>query len=183
MAGIPNRGIPTTYPAPPLEFAANGLSGLRPAMPVPCKRETFSSSVISFNTSAALSSGERLLLIQGAGGFLCSEPACAKAGKSARLRIAMPSASGFVRSERRYEFIVPPLCVLVSIPLSRQRVGRVRCQNKVRHRVDHVLVFEPQKRPIVFEFRVVRLHDHHSRDHAAWNEGIICPVVAITDEF
>jgi hypothetical protein len=70
-------------------------------MPVPCKREIFSSSVISFTTSAARSSGERRLFIQGAGDALCSEPVCAKAGNSARLRMAMPSDTGTVWSERR----------------------------------------------------------------------------------
>src|ERR1035437_1786579 len=111
MAGIPKRGIPTTYPAPPLDPTASGLTGPRPFSPVPCKSETFSLSVISFMTSAALSSGERLVFIQGAGGLLGSEPACADAGNSARLRIAMQSVSGFVRSECRNKFIVVPLCV------------------------------------------------------------------------
>src|SRR6266700_2008102 len=62
---MPSRGIPTTYTAPPFEPEDSGLIGPRPGCPVPCSNVIFSSSVISFTTSAARSSGERLVFIQG----------------------------------------------------------------------------------------------------------------------
>src|SRR5580692_10831647 len=43
----------------------SGLSGLSPAMPVPCKREIFSSRVISLTTIEARASGERFAFDQG----------------------------------------------------------------------------------------------------------------------
>src|SRR5271165_1332144 len=62
---MPRRGMPGTYPAPPLECTASGLIGLRPCMPVPCRNVIFSSSVISLTTIDARSSGERLGFDQG----------------------------------------------------------------------------------------------------------------------
>src|SRR5436305_176288 len=62
---MPSRGIPGTYPAPPLEWMASGLIGLSPTMPVPCSIWIFSSIVISLTTIEARSSGERLVFIQG----------------------------------------------------------------------------------------------------------------------
>ena len=62
---MPSRGIPGTYPAPPLEWMASGLIGLSPTMPVPCSIWIFSSMVISLTTIEARSSGERLVFIQG----------------------------------------------------------------------------------------------------------------------
>src|SRR6476661_5777978 len=62
---MPRRGIPGTYPAPPLEWMARGLIGLSPTMPVPCSIWIFSSMVISLTTIEARSSGERLVFIQG----------------------------------------------------------------------------------------------------------------------
>src|SRR5882724_10652994 len=43
----------------------SGLMGLRPSMPVPWRREIFSSSVISLRTRSARSSAERAGFIQG----------------------------------------------------------------------------------------------------------------------
>ena len=65
MAGMPRRGMPGTNPAPPFECTASGLMGLSPAMPVPCSNWIFSSSVISFTTIAARSSGDRVEFDQG----------------------------------------------------------------------------------------------------------------------
>src|SRR5438045_9619795 len=62
---MPSRGMPTTYPAPPFEPEANGLNGPNPSIPVPCSSVIFSSSVISFTTMAARSSGKRLVFIHG----------------------------------------------------------------------------------------------------------------------
>src|SRR5207253_10128819 len=57
--------MPTTYPAPPFDPEDSGLMGPKPGCPVPCSNVIFSSSVISFTTSAARSSAERLVFIQG----------------------------------------------------------------------------------------------------------------------
>src|ERR1700683_3216483 len=65
MLGMPSRGTPITHPAPPSDSTCSGLSGPRPAIPVPWSSEIFSSSVISFITIEARSSGERLVFIQG----------------------------------------------------------------------------------------------------------------------
>src|SRR5690349_20395709 len=56
--------MPTTYPAPPFDPEDRGLIGPNPGCPVPCNSVIFSSSVISLTTSAARSSGERLVFIQ-----------------------------------------------------------------------------------------------------------------------
>src|SRR6202162_2228829 len=100
---MPKRGIGTTYPAPPLDFTDSGLIGPRPFMPVPCKREIFSSSVISFTTRAARSSGERAVFIHALAG-LCP-PACARTGDSATPKITMLSCR-FVRNVRRGRVII-----------------------------------------------------------------------------
>src|SRR5882724_124502 len=47
----------------------SGLMGLRPSMPVPWRREIFSSTVISLRTGSARSSAERAGFIQGCVGF------------------------------------------------------------------------------------------------------------------
>src|SRR3954465_7654686 len=65
MAGIPNRGMAGTYPAPPFDPLASGLTGPRPFKPVPCNIEIFSSSVICFTTSDARSSADKVVFIQG----------------------------------------------------------------------------------------------------------------------
>src|ERR1700722_14365539 len=62
---MPRRGIPGTYPAPPLEWIASGLMGLSPSMPVPCSMLIFSSMVISLTTMDARWSGDKLELDQG----------------------------------------------------------------------------------------------------------------------
>src|SRR5260370_1825853 len=82
---MPRRGTPTTYPAPPLEFADRGLIGPSPCMPVPCRREIFSSSVISFSTMAARWSGDSDVFIQGREDALSRGPA--NADRTARFRI------------------------------------------------------------------------------------------------
>src|ERR1700690_1718853 len=70
---MPRRGMPGTYPAPPLECTARGLIRLRPAMPVPCSRVIFSSIVISFTTIDARSSGDRLGFDQGCDLGFCAD--------------------------------------------------------------------------------------------------------------
>src|SRR5579871_2452149 len=65
MAGIPKRGIPTTYPAPPFDPEDKGLTGPSPSMPVPWSKLIFSSRVISFRTIVARSSGASLVFAQG----------------------------------------------------------------------------------------------------------------------
>src|ERR1700730_4695820 len=64
--GIPRRSTPKTNPAPPLPryVLGNTLPG-HPGMPSPCTRSIFSSSVNSFNTISARSSGESLEFIHG----------------------------------------------------------------------------------------------------------------------
>src|ERR1700693_5689033 len=64
--GIPSCTTPNTNPAPPLPRYAlgNTLPG-HPGMPSPCTRSIFSSSVNSFNTISARSSGESLGFIHG----------------------------------------------------------------------------------------------------------------------
>src|SRR5713226_6079976 len=56
----------------------NGMPGWgKPGMPLPCTRSIFSSSVISFSTSSARSSGERLVFIHGRFCFCSSSCPCA----------------------------------------------------------------------------------------------------------
>src|SRR6185437_1549304 len=69
MAGMPSRGIPTTYPAPPFEPDDSGLICPKPSIPVPCSSVIFSSRVITFTTIAARSSSESLGSIHGPEGF------------------------------------------------------------------------------------------------------------------
>src|ERR1700677_1067644 len=90
MPGMPRRGIPTTYPAPPFDFTASGLIGLSPSNPVPCRREIFSSSVICLSTSDARSSGVRPVFIHGCGVFALAL-SCANAGdhEEPKMKIAM----------------------------------------------------------------------------------------------
>src|SRR5580658_4439355 len=67
MMGIPSRGTPSTNPAPPFPSSGSGFwtSLGQPGMPIPCNRSIFSSSVISFSTMFARSSGERPAFIHG----------------------------------------------------------------------------------------------------------------------
>lgn len=46
-----------------------------------------------------------------------------------------------------------------------------------------VFVFVPEKRPIAFQFRKVRLKDGHSRDDAAGDECVVGAIVAVADQF
>src|ERR1700685_3214521 len=62
---MPNRATPITHPEPPSDSTCSGLNGPRPAIPLPWSSDVFSSSVISFITIEARSSGERLVFIQG----------------------------------------------------------------------------------------------------------------------
>src|SRR5215469_11663522 len=77
MPGMPRRGMPTTYPAPPFDPADSGLTGPNPFMPVPCSRVIFSSRVICWTTIVARSSGESFGFIHGKLDVGCD---CAKNG-------------------------------------------------------------------------------------------------------
>src|ERR1700733_1492693 len=65
-AGMPSRGMGLMYPAPPLESRVRGRChcGSR-AIPLPCRSDSFSSSVICCNKRLARASGERLRSIHG----------------------------------------------------------------------------------------------------------------------
>src|SRR5450755_1915390 len=82
---------------------ASGLIGLRSFIPVPCSKETFSSSVISFTTSAARSSGDRLVFIHGA---LPGEPGCAEAGSDTTLMTRILSASRLIACKQRCKSMI-----------------------------------------------------------------------------
>src|SRR6266700_5403530 len=98
MSGMPRRGTPTTYPAPPFERTESGLMGPRPFMPVPWSREIFSSSVICLRTRAARSSGERAGFIQGRVEEFCED--WAKAGCVAVKRMASENVTKLIRRGR-----------------------------------------------------------------------------------
>src|ERR1700724_1073677 len=97
---MPKRGTPTTYPAPPLEWTESGLMWLRPAMPVPWRREIFSSSVISFRTRSARSSGETAGFIHGCEGFRLD---WAETGRTAADRT---ESRGLIRRMRDIDIMV-----------------------------------------------------------------------------
>src|SRR5579859_1840082 len=61
----------------------------------------------------------------------------------------------------------------------RQRLYCVGGENEGGGGVHHIFILVPEERPLVLEFRIVGLDDHHARNHAAGNEGVIGPVVAI----
>src|ERR1035438_8045599 len=114
MAGMPKRGTPTTYPAPPFDLTASGLIGLSPSMPVPCNNETFSSSVISLTTQDARSSGERLEFVQG----LALPPDCAQDGARTMLRIIVRVKNRFSREGPCRGIVFPRMksyCQIVNV--------------------------------------------------------------------
>src|SRR5437016_13562827 len=113
--------MPTTYPAPPFDPEDSGLMGPKPGCPVPCSNVIFSSSVISFTTSAARSSAERLVFIQGdedlVGGD-CPRNGSATLNKINSCRMRPPR----LRSNRRMsipldEFQAKPFYIIRSAPL------------------------------------------------------------------
>src|SRR5256885_12104138 len=107
---MPSRGIPGTYPAPPLEWMASGLIGLSPTMPVPCSIWIFSSIVISLTTIEARSSGERLRFIQGCDVSLFCE----------RTRMGKTRMKNEKDKKRRFvlwDMTGPPLCVHYNIDI------------------------------------------------------------------
>src|SRR5215831_19512562 len=80
---MPSRGMDNVYPAPP--FDSDGLVEKK-SSPFPCKRESFSSTVISFSTISARASGERLASDQAC---FCSTPGpCASLTDARTLNIA-----------------------------------------------------------------------------------------------
>src|SRR6185369_17983578 len=101
--GIPRRGTLTTNPAPLLPRYAIGLGVFpHPRIPLPCTRAIFSSSVSSFNTSSARSSGESEVFIHGcflaSGGFCPCDTRNVEAEETTRKRTVNPSQ----RVENRY---------------------------------------------------------------------------------
>src|SRR5579864_2233866 len=110
---MPSRGIPTTYPAPPLEWIASGLIGLRPAIPVPWSREIFSSSVISLTTIAARWSGDRLGFIQGC--CLALDCAPAEGGSRMLADIRRSKKTYFASTVARRDMTQPPIMYKIVI--------------------------------------------------------------------
>src|SRR6266403_2208470 len=96
---MPRRGMAMTWPAPPLECTANGLTGPSPLIPVPCRSEIFSSIVISFTTIAARSSGERLKFSHGLDVVLAETWVCADAGRRAHQITMLIRKDAFRRVE------------------------------------------------------------------------------------
>ena len=60
---------------------------------------------------------------------------------------------------------------------------RIGGQDERARSIYDVFVFVPEKRPIAFQFRKVRLKDGHSGNDSAGNECVVGAIVAVTDQF
>src|SRR6185437_2526272 len=110
-------------------------------------------------------------------------------GRWSRISISSSQAENFIQSlasERRRAAPTPVFGPSVRGDDPRSSAGygfRGLCrQNERAGRIDDVFVLVPKERPALLELGEVGLNDHDPRDHAAWDETEVGPIVAVRDE-